>query len=110
MTRDEMLNVRVPAEIKAALKQFADADQRSVSTMPVRILRAWLETHGHLRASKRTFDKYVRRSEGPVDLVLVAEGGEQRVEATINRRAQTKTRAARIMGGVKLRDWFLDHF
>lgn len=53
MNRDEVLNVRVPGEIKAALKKAADADERSVSTMTVRILREWLEHHGHLRATSR---------------------------------------------------------
>jgi hypothetical protein len=56
------------------------------------------------------YDKYVRQTEGPVELVLLSDGKQQRVEAKVNRRAQTKTRAARIMGGTKLRDWFLNHF
>lgn len=56
------------------------------------------------------FDKYVRQSEGPVELVLVADDRERRLEAKVDRRAQTKTRAARIMGGAKLGEWFAEHF
>jgi len=48
MKRDEVLNVRVPTEIKDALKRAADADDRSVSTMTVRILREWLSANGYM--------------------------------------------------------------
>ncbi len=48
MKRDDVLNVRVPTEIKAALKRAADADDRSVSTMTVRILREWLAAKGYV--------------------------------------------------------------
>lgn len=59
---------------------------------------------------KVAHDKYVRQSEGPVELVLLFDGKEERVEASVNRRAQTRTGAARIMGGARLKDWFQKHF
>ncbi len=43
-----MLNVRVPSDLKEALKKAAEADERSVSTMTVRILREWLQQQGFL--------------------------------------------------------------
>ena len=52
MKRDEVLNVRVPAELKSALKNAADADDRSVSTMTVRILREWLQENGYCRRER----------------------------------------------------------
>ena len=48
MKRDEVLNIRVPSEVKEALRKAAEADDRSLSTMAVRILREWLESHGFL--------------------------------------------------------------
>jgi len=57
MKRDEVLNVRVPAELKEALRSAADADDRSVSTMTLRILREWLAAKGYINqrpAGKRT--------------------------------------------------------
>lgn len=53
MKRDEVLNVRVPSEVKTALKKAADADDRSVSTMAVRILREWLTGHDFLLSGTR---------------------------------------------------------
>jgi uncharacterized protein (DUF1778 family) len=47
MTRDEVLNLRVPADVKAALKRAAEADDRSVSSMALRIIREWLTRNGH---------------------------------------------------------------
>ena len=55
------------------------------------------------------YDRYVRQTEGPVELVLLSEGKEQRVDAKVNRSANMNG-TARIMGGTKLRDWFLNHF
>jgi len=48
MKRDDVLNVRVPSEVKEALRKAAEADERSVSVLVVRILRDWLVDHGHL--------------------------------------------------------------
>lgn len=53
------------------------------------------------------YDRYVRRTEGPVRLRLGRNGAE--VEATINRRANMNG-TARIMGGVPLREWFQSSF
>lgn len=50
MKRDDVLNVRVPSEIKVALKKAADADERSLSVLTVRILREWLTAKGYLPA------------------------------------------------------------
>lgn len=55
------------------------------------------------------FDRYVRQDEGPIELVLVVRGVEQRVEARVNRTAQTNG-TARIMGGAELRRWFQEHY
>lgn len=55
------------------------------------------------------FDRFVRQTEGPVELVLLADGKEQRREAKVNRSANMNG-TARIIGGTKLRDWFLNHF
>jgi len=54
MKRDEVLNIRVPSEVKEALRKAAEADDRSLSTMAVRILREWLEGHGHIATSTPT--------------------------------------------------------
>jgi hypothetical protein len=45
MNRDDVLNLRVPADLKAALRKAADQDERSMSTMAARILREWLTEH-----------------------------------------------------------------
>src|SRR2546426_5668816 len=55
------------------------------------------------------YDKYVRHTEGPVEVVLLTDGKEQRIEAKVNRSANMNG-TARIMGSTKLRDWFLKHF
>ena len=41
-------SIRLHAEIKAALEQAAKDDDRSVSSMLERILRAWLKDRGYL--------------------------------------------------------------
>lgn len=49
VNRDEVLNVRVPAEVKAALRRAAEDDHgRSLSGMVVRVLREWLQGAGYL--------------------------------------------------------------
>jgi hypothetical protein len=55
------------------------------------------------------FDGYVRPDKGPVELLLVARGTEQRVEARVNRSAQNNG-TARVMGGPDLRRWFQEHY
>jgi hypothetical protein len=52
---------------------------------------------------KTEFDSFVRRSEGPVELVLGKAG--LRIVGHINRSAN-RNGAARILGGRYLRDWF----
>jgi len=46
MQRDDVLNLRVPRDLKSALKRAAERDERSMSMMVVRILREWLTTKG----------------------------------------------------------------
>ena len=48
MDKDEVLNFRVPAELKLALRKAAEQDERSMSIMAARILREWLVKHGFL--------------------------------------------------------------
>lgn len=53
------------------------------------------------------FDRFVRSSEGPVQLRLGRNG--LAIQGTINRRANQNA-TARIRGGPKLRDWFMSNF
>jgi len=46
MNKDDVLNFRVPTDLKAALRRAADQDERSMSTMAARILREWLTDKG----------------------------------------------------------------
>lgn len=50
MARTNPLGVRVEPAIKEALERAAKADDRSVSSLVERILKAWLVEHGHLKA------------------------------------------------------------
>jgi len=47
--RDATLNLRVPREIKDALHRAAKEDERSASSMAVRLLRQGLVASGHLK-------------------------------------------------------------
>lgn len=47
--RDAVLNLRVPVEVKVALRRAATKDDRTVSSMAVHILRKGLEAGGFLR-------------------------------------------------------------
>lgn len=49
MVKDTALSFRVAADTKAALERAAATDDRSVSSLVERILRAWLIEHGHLQ-------------------------------------------------------------
>ena len=42
MVKDDVLNLRVPGDVKQALKRAAEADERSVSGLALKILREWL--------------------------------------------------------------------
>jgi uncharacterized protein (DUF1778 family) len=62
MAKDEVLNLRVPAAVKAALKRAAQADDRSVSSMALRIIREWLEhQHPGGTAQRTTAPRSTRR-------------------------------------------------
>ena len=41
--QDEVLNLRVSGDVKAALRHAAEAEDRSVSSMALRIIREWLQ-------------------------------------------------------------------
>jgi len=53
MDKDDVLNFRVPSDLKAALRRAADQDERSMSTMAARILREWLTDKGFYEAESR---------------------------------------------------------
>ncbi len=53
------------------------------------------------------FEKYVRSSDGPVELLLGTSG--EKLAGRVNRRAN-QNGTPRIMGGAKLRDWFQEHY
>lgn len=47
LAKDAVLSFRIPGDMKAALEKEAAADERSVSSLVERVLRAWLEQRGH---------------------------------------------------------------
>ncbi|MBF0304196.1 MAG: ribbon-helix-helix protein, CopG family [Alphaproteobacteria bacterium] len=51
MARTNPLGVRVEPEVKDALERAAKADDRSVSSLVERILKAWLIEKGYLERS-----------------------------------------------------------
>ena len=53
MRTDEQLGVRVPPEIKAALIKAALDDDRSLTSLTVKILRDWLTERNYLQKEKR---------------------------------------------------------
>ena len=55
------------------------------------------------------FDKYVRPTNGQIELLLIANGRQHRVDGSVNRNAN-RNHTARIMGTTKLRDWFMTYF
>ena len=53
MERDAVLNVRLPVEVKDALRRAAEDDHgRSLSGMVVRALREWLAREGYLSIAR----------------------------------------------------------
>lgn len=53
MKRDAMLNIRLPADIKAALRKAGDDDHgRSISGMVIRILDEWLTEHDYMKKKR----------------------------------------------------------
>jgi hypothetical protein len=49
MVKDTALGFRVSADVKAALEKAAADDDRSVSSLVERILKAWLQERGYLQ-------------------------------------------------------------
>jgi hypothetical protein len=56
MDKDDVLNFRVPNDLKAALRRAADQDERSMSTMAARILREWLAERGFYETESRALE------------------------------------------------------
>jgi len=54
MNKNDVLNFRVPADLKAALRKAAQQDERSMSVMAARILREWLSAKGFYEAEEQT--------------------------------------------------------
>ncbi|MFO0852313.1 MAG: hypothetical protein U0871_27670 [Gemmataceae bacterium] len=54
------------------------------------------------------FDGYIRREEGPMEIVLMADDQVETVRGHVNRTAQGNG-TARVMGAVPLRNWFCTH-
>jgi hypothetical protein len=52
MDKDDVLNFRLPSDLKAALRKAAENDERSMSLMAVRILRDWLTEKGYYKTEK----------------------------------------------------------
>lgn len=65
MNKDDVLNFRVPADLKAALRKAAEKDERSMSMMAVRILREWLAGNGYYDESVREASPRARRRNSP---------------------------------------------
>jgi hypothetical protein len=61
MERNEVLNLRVPAEIKKALRAAALDDERTMSNTVAKILRTWLVQNGYLPKSPLTGRKTKKR-------------------------------------------------
>lgn len=59
-----MMVVRLPSDVKHALRKASEAEQRSMSNMAVRLLTAWLVEHGHLEAPAEPKARPVRRKGG----------------------------------------------
>jgi hypothetical protein len=53
------------------------------------------------------YDRYVRKTDGPIRLRLGRNGVEieGRIDRTVNRNG-----TARVLGGIRLRDWFINNF
>jgi len=62
MYKDDVLNFRVPANLKMALRMAAEEDDRSMSMMAVRILREWLTAEGFYRSEDAKAGRPPRRT------------------------------------------------
>lgn len=63
MPKSTMLNVRLPVEIRDALKQAAAAEQRNMSNLTLVILSRWLSKHGFLAAAKPATPARAKKGE-----------------------------------------------
>ena len=61
MTRDSVMNIRLPARIKEAARRAAQEDGRSLSGMATRMMREWLTEHGYLEAREERSAKKEKR-------------------------------------------------
>ena len=52
MERDDVLNVRIPANLKAGLRRAAADDLRTMSSMVEVILTQWLTAKGYVSAKR----------------------------------------------------------
>jgi uncharacterized protein (DUF1778 family) len=52
MTKDEVLNLRVPTEVKSALRRAAAEDERSASSMALKVIKHWLVANDYLAPPK----------------------------------------------------------
>lgn len=52
MEQDDVLNMRVSAKTKEALKRAAADDRRSMSALVQIILTDWLADHGYVKATR----------------------------------------------------------
>jgi hypothetical protein len=65
MVKVDALSFRVDAEVKAGLERAAAVDDRSVSSLAVRILRAWRTEHGHMRGAPPASKVAARKKAAP---------------------------------------------
>ena len=68
---------------------------------PLTVYKTYYET-GFFNI-KVAYDRSVRHAEGPINIILGPQ--KQRIDGRIDRSANNN-KTARIMGGIKLRDWF----
>jgi hypothetical protein len=61
MERNAVLNLRIPAGLKRALRTASFEDARTMSGMVARILRTWLTQEGYLAGVPRPGKRHSRR-------------------------------------------------
>ena len=63
MERDAVLNVRIPKDVKEAVRRAGEADDgRSISGMAVKILRLWCIGAGYLKPTAEPKPQQAKRS------------------------------------------------
>ena len=55
-----MLNLRMPARIKHALRRAAEDDDRSLSALALKIIKSWLQSRRYL--ARRSLSRSLTRS------------------------------------------------